>query len=130
PIGIFGIDAAERAPRPAVVRMPRVGQRLGPVVGDLVVTGWPVLIAPSLRAATALGLARGVRDCGQGEHDENENRFGHGDSAAHEQPSQGSRLYGGLACALHQFRGYESRTFCGVCCRTCAGYRDDCGATE
>ena len=53
-VGVLGVDAAERAPRPSVVRMARVGQRLGPALDDLVVAGRPVLVAPARLGALGL----------------------------------------------------------------------------
>ena len=49
----LGVDAAERAPGPAVVRVPRIGQRLRPVLDDAVVARRPIVIAPA-----AFGSAR------------------------------------------------------------------------
>ena len=43
-IGVLGVDAAKRAPRPTRVRVVRVGQRLRPALDDLVVAGRPVLV--------------------------------------------------------------------------------------
>src|SRR5262249_61303655 len=51
-IGILGVDAAERAPRPTVVRMPRVGQPLWPGLDHLLMASRPVLVTPSLGATT------------------------------------------------------------------------------
>ena len=60
-IGALGVDAAERAPGPPVVRMTRVRQRLRPVLDDAVVARRPIVIAPAARRTSGSRSRRRLR---------------------------------------------------------------------